>query len=78
MDPLVWQDFDSQGISEHLQIPLCSVCRPIDRQECCSMLTWQSSAGEPGTTVKKLEAQLPLIFQRDNEWNRPMEPSPFR
>ena len=33
------------------------------------MLTWQISAGELGTTVEKLEAQLPLIFQRANKWN---------
>lgn len=33
------------------------------------MLTWQISAGELGTTVKKLETQLPLIFQRANKWN---------
>ena len=34
-----------------------------------SWLTWQISAGELGTTVEKLEAQLPLIFQRADEWN---------
>ena len=33
------------------------------------MLTWQISAGELGTTVEKLEAQLPLIFQRADKWN---------
>ena len=32
------------------------------------MLTWQISAGELGTTVEKLEAQLPLIFQRADKW----------
>lgn len=33
------------------------------------MLTWQISAGELNTTVEKLEAQLPLIFQRADKWN---------
>jgi len=33
------------------------------------MLIWQISAGELGTTVEKLEAQLPLIFQRADKWN---------
>ncbi len=33
------------------------------------MLTWQISAGELGITVEKLEAQLPLIFQRADKWN---------
>ena len=33
------------------------------------MLTWQISAGELGTTVEKLEAQLHLIFQRADKWN---------
>ena len=32
------------------------------------MLTWQISAGELGTSVEKLEAQLPLIFQRADKW----------
>ena len=33
------------------------------------MLTWQISAWELGTSVEKLEAQLPLIFQRADKWN---------
>ena len=33
------------------------------------MLTSQISAGELGTTAEKLEAQLPLIFQRADKWN---------
>ena len=33
------------------------------------MLTSQISAGELGTSVEKLEAQLPLIFQRADKWN---------
>lgn len=33
------------------------------------MLTWQISAGELGTSVEKLETQLPLIFQRADKWN---------
>lgn len=33
------------------------------------MLTWQISAGELGISVEKLEAQLPLIFQRADKWN---------
>ena len=33
------------------------------------MLTRQISAGELGTSVEKLEAQLPLIFQRADKWN---------
>ena len=28
------------------------------------MLTWQISAGELGTGIEKLKAQLPLIFHR--------------
>lgn len=32
------------------------------------MLTLQISAGELGTSVEKLEAQLPLIFQRADKW----------
>ena len=34
-----------------------------------SLLIWQISAGELGTTVEKLEAQLPLTFQRADKWN---------
>lgn len=34
-----------------------------------SMLTSQISAGELGTSAEKLEAQLPLIFQRADKWN---------
>lgn len=33
------------------------------------LLTSQISAGEIGTTAEKLEAQLPLIFQRAEKWN---------
>lgn len=33
------------------------------------MLTWQISAGELGTTVEKLETQLPLIFRHAEKWN---------
>jgi len=33
------------------------------------MLTRQISAGELGTSVEKLEVQLPLIFQRADKWN---------
>ena len=32
------------------------------------MLTWQNTAGELGTTIEKLEAQLPSIFQRADKW----------
>lgn len=58
-----WQDFDSEGISEHLQRPLYSVRLTADRQGCCD-----ADLADLGTTVEKLEAQLPLIFQRAYKW----------
>ncbi len=33
------------------------------------MLTSQISAGELGTIIEKLEAQLPLTFQHADKWN---------
>ena len=33
------------------------------------MLTWQISAGGPGTTLEDLEAQLAWIFLRADKWD---------